>query len=313
MITLWEGSVALYRIRCAVTGKCYFGITRNPIAVRWAQHRKEARAGRFDTVLYRAIRAHGHENFTIAAEQVYATAGEAQLAEREAIIANSTLAPGGMNSSTGGESWAGRRVTDEVRAKISKAKKGKRLSPEAVAKSAAARTGIKATDAARASHRRAMKDSAVRAACIAPLLIHRNSPMRLRKASETMRKLWLQPEFRQAQADRLRELNRRRQEAKRLREESTPPPRTRHEAMLERWSDDAYRDRMVNMLQARETSPERVAHLRALTEARRGRPLTAEHKAAIAAALTGRKRGPYKRKEKPLADADVGAAAGGRR
>lgn len=119
--------VIVYAITCIPTGKEYIGITMKTLEWRWNGHCKEAKASRFDTVLYRAMRLYGAENFSISQIQVAANGQVAQLIERELIISRGTLAPYGLNSSTGGEQWAGREMTQEVKDKISAAKKGRKL------------------------------------------------------------------------------------------------------------------------------------------------------------------------------------------
>ena len=51
-----DDGCVVYEIKCLVTEKAYIGVTRKTLDCRWKEHRKEARAKRFDTVLYRSIR-----------------------------------------------------------------------------------------------------------------------------------------------------------------------------------------------------------------------------------------------------------------
>lgn len=57
--------MVVYLITCIPEGKKYVGKTCQTSHARWRQHRTEARIGRKDTPLLRAIRKHGPDAFTI--------------------------------------------------------------------------------------------------------------------------------------------------------------------------------------------------------------------------------------------------------
>lgn len=53
----------IYLITCLITGKVYIGFTSRSIEERWKEHISDMR--RYNSPLYRAMRKHGIENFTI--------------------------------------------------------------------------------------------------------------------------------------------------------------------------------------------------------------------------------------------------------
>ncbi len=69
-VDLSEGSERpwyVYRHTCKVNGKCYVGISENPIK-RWDTHIYSARSRKspeYDVKFKRAIRKHGSENHTL--------------------------------------------------------------------------------------------------------------------------------------------------------------------------------------------------------------------------------------------------------
>lgn len=197
----------VYKITCRETGKVYYGITRKTLSERWSQHKKETRAKRFDTVFYRAIRKYGPENFTIETAYEAVDGREAQVVERSLIAQYGTLAPRGLNSSVGGEAWAGKSLTMETREKISRAKIGVKLSLETRQKMSAARKGKKASPETRRAHVAAMARKEIREKCIAPLARYRQENP---ENGDKLKKLWTDPEFRARSAARLEALNEKR-------------------------------------------------------------------------------------------------------
>lgn len=57
--------MVVYCLECVPTGKKYVGKTVQTSHARWREHRTEARIGRKDTPLLRAIREHGAAAFTV--------------------------------------------------------------------------------------------------------------------------------------------------------------------------------------------------------------------------------------------------------
>lgn len=171
----------VYKLVCRPTGKEYIGATVVSLDERMKQHVAEAKAERFDTVLYRAMRFHGADCFTIELLTLAPSGLEAQRLERLLIAEHRTLVPNGLNTSTGGESWAGIRRTEEVRQKISKAKLGRRIwSDEARAAMSVERKGRKRSEADRAAMRAGQADPEVK-----------------RRKSEQLKARWDDPAFRE--------------------------------------------------------------------------------------------------------------------
>ena len=57
--------MVVYLLECVPTGKKYVGKTVQSSHARWREHRTEARIGRKDTPLLRAIREHGTDAFIV--------------------------------------------------------------------------------------------------------------------------------------------------------------------------------------------------------------------------------------------------------
>lgn len=121
----------VYVIENTVNAKRYVGKSAQP-AKRWTQHRINARNG-VDSILYRAMRKHGEENFEFCV--VECCESEEASYERECawIAKLQTHGDRGYNATPGGE---GIIVTDELRAKWSEQRKGVTQKPEVVAKRA---------------------------------------------------------------------------------------------------------------------------------------------------------------------------------
>lgn len=258
----------VYKLSCLVTKKDYIGISRKTAAVRLQQHKKDARSGTKDTVLYRAMNKHGHENFVIEVLYEAVNAREAQMVERGLIAAHGTLAPMGMNTSTGGERWAGRAVTAEVRAKIRAAKLGTKQPRELVERLAAARRGKRKSATAIANHIAAMNRPEVREACVGALRAATAKRKEEGRSADAIRKLWTDPKFRQAHLVRLAALNERKRELAKMK----PKGRTKREAMLARWQDPAYREKMGATIRIAGKSANARAARIASNKARKGVP-----------------------------------------
>lgn len=132
----------LYIITNCVNGKCYIGLTHNPLN-RWSRHRN----GHGSKLVKAAIAKYGIANLEF---KVLCIASKEYIQQLEiaAISAYRTLTPDGYNLSTGGESGAsgvkmpresvlrgarkrkGFRQTEEVCRRISQAHRGKKLTRE---------------------------------------------------------------------------------------------------------------------------------------------------------------------------------------
>lgn len=129
------------------SGKSYIGQTKRPIEERFKEHQKSSSGC---VAIYRAIQYHGWDNF----EKHWYEVPDDDLNDHEELMVEvlGTLAPGGYNLIEGGGSGGqpseeirkkmseaqkgekshmfGKSLTDDIRQKISKAKKGKYPSDE---------------------------------------------------------------------------------------------------------------------------------------------------------------------------------------
>lgn len=137
----------VYLIFNKVKGKMYVGQTVRTIEERFKEHAK-----RKTTLIGKAIRKYGAENFSIEVLKRCYSKAELDAWEIFFIAALKTRFPIGYNMTDGGEGSLGVERTAETRAKISAANTGKKHpnSPEHNAKIAAANTGRKASDKTRA-------------------------------------------------------------------------------------------------------------------------------------------------------------------
>lgn len=134
----------IYKITNKINGKSYVGKTTMLLNQRMASHRCA------DTVIGKAIRKYGWENFNVEVLEECETAE--QLNEREIfwIAALNCKTPNGYNRSNGGDGPTGYSHSDEARAKLSAAGKGRKKSPEHRAKIGAGNRGKKQTPEAKA-------------------------------------------------------------------------------------------------------------------------------------------------------------------
>lgn len=131
------------------SGKVYIGITGQTPESRWGP---EGARYKYNSHFYAAIKKYGWGSFShdILAKGLTREAAEAM--EIQLIAAYGSTDPSkGYNRSTGGEkSGAGAKHTDEAKAKISAANKGKHLGPETRRKLSEARKGWNPSAATRA-------------------------------------------------------------------------------------------------------------------------------------------------------------------
>src|SRR5579859_2783448 len=89
-------SYVVYRITCKLDGKSYIGATSD-VAKRWGEHRRNAKAGIKDFLLYEAMRSQGVENFYIETLSIHNNKRAAFDAEIQAIKLHGTVEPNGYN------------------------------------------------------------------------------------------------------------------------------------------------------------------------------------------------------------------------
>ena len=134
----------IYKIINKINGKIYVGKTTTSIKQRMASHK------RADTVIGKAIRKHGWENFSVEVLEECDTNEQINEREKFWIVTLNCKTPNGYNRSDGGDGATGCSCSDETRAKLSAASKGRKKTPEHCSKIAAAERGKKQTPEAKA-------------------------------------------------------------------------------------------------------------------------------------------------------------------
>ena len=114
----------IYKIVCKTNGKVYIGQTIRPIELRWKNHVYESkkRTNKAKMKISRAIKKYGEENFNISILCKANTREELNYRERMCIRIFDSI-KNGYNISEGG---AGPIASEETRAKMSAASKGKK-------------------------------------------------------------------------------------------------------------------------------------------------------------------------------------------
>jgi group I intron endonuclease len=133
---------AIYIITNKINAKQYVGITKR-LSRRWTEHKMM----KGDSVaLYSAFKKYGVENFVFTHIADAFDKDAACTIERLLIAEKNTITPNGYNMTSGGD--GGFVMSDETRAKMSAAKKGKPAynkgkpsNPESVAKMSATKKG----------------------------------------------------------------------------------------------------------------------------------------------------------------------------
>lgn len=121
----------IYLIRLRGEPK-YIGYTKNSVENRWAKHLSAARTG-WPQLLYRAIRKHGEDAFTVESIMEHDDAEYLRdVMEPKFIAEYKTNVDGGRgyNLTAGGEGAIGWTPSEETKRKISEANKGKVRSDE---------------------------------------------------------------------------------------------------------------------------------------------------------------------------------------
>ncbi len=125
----------LYKLTNTKNGKAYIGITQHDAKRRFKVHCSDARRGS-DLLLARAIRKYGQGAFRIRvlARDINTWEELAKL-ERAAIKRHKSFREdGGYNLTRGGDGILGFSHKDETKMKMSKVAKGRKLTPEQIAK-----------------------------------------------------------------------------------------------------------------------------------------------------------------------------------
>lgn len=124
----------IYKITCLVTDKVYIGQTIRKVENRFRSHLRNACNGS-GYYLHSAIRKYGVENFVVEEIASYSAENKSELkiildeAEKFYIQEYDSFNKG-YNQTLGGEGGLGRILSDEVKEKIGRAQRGKKISEE---------------------------------------------------------------------------------------------------------------------------------------------------------------------------------------
>lgn len=116
----------IYKFTNKIDGKDYIGQTTQSLEARVSQHFSDAKSGRRDYVIDRAIRKYGRENFIIEKWDDALSIDELNKMEIFWIKELNTLAPNGYNLLEGGKNA---KHTEETKKKLSESRKGKKFGP----------------------------------------------------------------------------------------------------------------------------------------------------------------------------------------
>lgn len=131
----------IYKITNKVNGRAYVGKTVRSLSLCWKYHVADARRGRTDMLICKAIRKYGSENFII---EVLEECDVLVLSDRETHwVAELGTYGNGYNSTKGGERTSGYKFNEESRQKMSEKAKARGISEETRSKIIAANTGKK--------------------------------------------------------------------------------------------------------------------------------------------------------------------------
>jgi len=132
-----------YRITCHVNGKQYIGVTTRDYMLRWGEHVAGTKSTR--GILWRAIRKHDPENFTVDLICESWSWEDLCVVEKCLIRQHGTMSPNGYNLTIGGEGVVGYNRTPEDIERSAAKHRGIKRSPELVAMVAARLRGVPKT------------------------------------------------------------------------------------------------------------------------------------------------------------------------
>lgn len=136
----------VYSATNKLNGMLYVGKTRLSLAVRRKRHESDAQKCAA-SYFHRALRKYGFDAFEWTVLYNDLDDDELVVYERLVIRKLKTKSPNGYNMTDGGEGWPGQVFSDAHRKNLSAAKKGKKLSPQAVANIAKGHIGLKHSSA----------------------------------------------------------------------------------------------------------------------------------------------------------------------
>lgn len=122
-----------YKITNTVNGKGYIGQTHRKLDKRWKQHLRDAfgKQGKNVFALHLALRKYGAEAFVVNEVARANTLENILSVERQMIVEHNTFSSAGhgYNQTKGGEGVPGYILTEEARARMSKAHLGQKRGP----------------------------------------------------------------------------------------------------------------------------------------------------------------------------------------
>ena len=121
---------SVYKITNNVNGKCYVGFTSQNVNSRWKQHLRQAKNKTYNSILHKAIRKYGKNNFTVVT-LFESTNKNFTLNVIEPLLIDFYNCE--YNSTNGGEGCHGRKLSEEAKRKISEARAGYKV-PEQIKK-----------------------------------------------------------------------------------------------------------------------------------------------------------------------------------
>lgn len=130
----------IYKITNHANGMCYIGATTQPLERRMQDHCSRANSDR-TSILHKAIREFGKDNFSAEIICYARNSEELIFLEIKAIKEHGTLFPGGYNMTTGGKGTMDRRLLESTKLLISEKARGRLVSEETKAKLSAALKG----------------------------------------------------------------------------------------------------------------------------------------------------------------------------
>jgi group I intron endonuclease len=112
-------SMIIYLVECLGNGKRYVGQTTFDLATRWRDHKSAAAGRTSNSILHKAIRKYGAENFSIREVAGASSVEELDALEIQFIRDLGTVAPGGYNQAEGGRNnRKGVKASEETRARL---------------------------------------------------------------------------------------------------------------------------------------------------------------------------------------------------
>ena len=145
----------VYRLTSQTSGKSYIGKSKD-LKPRLGRHRSYAANGS-TYALHAAIRKYGYDDFVLTIVVTCETETEAFEAERSAIQAEGTRAPGGYNMTDGGEGMSGYYPSEATRQKRSESLRGRAPCEATQLAARASNTGRTRSDESRRKQSEAMR------------------------------------------------------------------------------------------------------------------------------------------------------------